>query len=100
MFGASLKDGCRNSNVKDLCDLTEDVVTRIEKGMTRWFGHLERINESRLTKQLHRVVYRQRYCELTPLGLRVATGGVTTVISHHLLSAVVIHSVACLLQTQ
>ncbi|GBP94150.1 hypothetical protein EVAR_78201_1, partial [Eumeta japonica] len=29
----------------------EDVVTRIESGTLRWFGHLERMNESRLKKQ-------------------------------------------------
>ncbi|GBP85578.1 hypothetical protein EVAR_64569_1 [Eumeta japonica] len=37
------------------CGLKEDVVTRVEKGMLRWFGHLERMNESRLTKQIYRV---------------------------------------------
>ncbi|CAD0206332.1 unnamed protein product [Chrysodeixis includens] len=31
----------------------KDVVTRIEKGMLKWFGHVERMNERRLTKQIY-----------------------------------------------
>jgi hypothetical protein len=29
----------------------EDVVTKIEKNMLRWFGHVERMDERRLTKE-------------------------------------------------
>ncbi|GBP89017.1 hypothetical protein EVAR_36611_1 [Eumeta japonica] len=32
----------------------ENVVTRVEKGVLRWFGHLERMNEGGLTKQIYR----------------------------------------------
>ncbi|GBP07978.1 Macrophage colony-stimulating factor 1 receptor [Eumeta japonica] len=46
-----LKDTCRNSDVRERCGFKEDVVTRIEKSM---FGHLERMNECRLTKQFYR----------------------------------------------
>ncbi|CAH1643265.1 unnamed protein product [Spodoptera littoralis] len=31
-----------------------DVVTRIEKGMLRWFGHVEMMDESRVTKEAYR----------------------------------------------
>ncbi|GBP23536.1 hypothetical protein EVAR_12817_1 [Eumeta japonica] len=34
--------------------LKEDVVTKVERSMLRWFGHLERMNESGLTKQIYR----------------------------------------------
>ncbi|GBP68865.1 hypothetical protein EVAR_46182_1 [Eumeta japonica] len=34
--------------------MLEEVVTRVEKGMLRWFDHLERMNESRLTKQIYK----------------------------------------------
>ncbi|GBP70680.1 hypothetical protein EVAR_88855_1 [Eumeta japonica] len=54
MCGVSRKDRCRNSDVRERCGLKEDVVTRVERGMLRWFGHLERMNESRLTKQIYR----------------------------------------------
>ncbi|GBO98611.1 hypothetical protein EVAR_162_1 [Eumeta japonica] len=35
-------------------DLKEDVVTKVERSMLRWFGRLGRMNESRLTKQIYR----------------------------------------------
>ncbi|GBP05046.1 hypothetical protein EVAR_3392_1 [Eumeta japonica] len=34
--------------------LKEDVTTRTESGMLRWFDHLERMNQSRPTKQIYR----------------------------------------------
>ena len=43
-----------NTVLRERCDLKADVVTRIEKGMLRWFGHLEIMNESRLTKEIYR----------------------------------------------
>ncbi|GBP39268.1 hypothetical protein EVAR_22675_1 [Eumeta japonica] len=52
--GLSLKDRCRNSDVRERCGLKEDVVARVEIGILRRSGHLERINECRLTKQIYR----------------------------------------------
>ncbi|GBP56665.1 hypothetical protein EVAR_12344_1 [Eumeta japonica] len=49
-----LKDRCTNSDVRERCGLKEDVVTGVEGGMLRWFGHLERMNESGLTKTIYR----------------------------------------------
>ncbi|GBP85668.1 hypothetical protein EVAR_99790_1 [Eumeta japonica] len=49
--GMSFKYRCRNSDARGRCALKEDVVTRAERGMLRRFGHLERVNESRQTKQ-------------------------------------------------
>ncbi|GBP19082.1 hypothetical protein EVAR_83395_1 [Eumeta japonica] len=54
MCGVSCKDSCRNNDVRKRCGLKEDVVTRVERDMLQWFGHLEWINESRLTKQMYR----------------------------------------------
>ncbi|GBP79407.1 hypothetical protein EVAR_61832_1 [Eumeta japonica] len=39
--------------------LKEDVVTRVERGMLWWFGHRERMNENRPTKQM----YRAKVCD-------------------------------------
>ncbi|GBP62731.1 hypothetical protein EVAR_56249_1 [Eumeta japonica] len=50
----SPKDRCRNSNVRERCDFKEDVVTRVATRMSPWFDHLEKTNESRLTKQIYR----------------------------------------------
>ncbi|GBP03576.1 hypothetical protein EVAR_101885_1 [Eumeta japonica] len=52
--GLSRKDRCRNSDVRERCGLKEDVVTRVERGMLWWFDHLERMNESRPTKQIYK----------------------------------------------
>ncbi|GBP05609.1 hypothetical protein EVAR_3078_1 [Eumeta japonica] len=52
--GVSQKDRCRNSDVRQRCGLKEDVVIRVERGMLRWFGQQERMNESGLTKQIYR----------------------------------------------
>ncbi|GBP69520.1 hypothetical protein EVAR_88421_1 [Eumeta japonica] len=52
--GVSQKCRCRNSDVRERCGLKEGIVTRVERGMLRWFGHLERINENRLIKQIYR----------------------------------------------
>ncbi|GBP90131.1 hypothetical protein EVAR_68630_1 [Eumeta japonica] len=53
MCRVSRKDRCRNSDVRQRCGLKEDVVTRVERGMLRWFGHLERMNESNPAKQIY-----------------------------------------------
>ncbi|GBP89022.1 hypothetical protein EVAR_36617_1 [Eumeta japonica] len=46
-------------DVQMRCGFKEGVVTRAERGILRWFGHLERMNEGRPTEQ----IYRARVCE-------------------------------------
>ncbi|GBP19459.1 hypothetical protein EVAR_15809_1 [Eumeta japonica] len=49
------RDRFGNSDVRERCSLKEDVVTKVEKDILRYFGgafvNPERMNESRLTKQ-------------------------------------------------
>ncbi|CAK1580205.1 unnamed protein product [Parnassius mnemosyne] len=54
MIGVKLSDRIRNSEIRKRCGLKEDVVTKIEKVMLRWFGHVERMNEERLTKKVYK----------------------------------------------
>ncbi|CAG9109123.1 unnamed protein product [Plutella xylostella] len=54
MLGVTLNDRLRNSFIREKCGLKEDVVTRVEKGMLRWFGHVERMNDERVTKEIYR----------------------------------------------
>ncbi|GBP84346.1 hypothetical protein EVAR_63837_1 [Eumeta japonica] len=54
MCGVSRKDRCRNSDLKERCVLKKDEVTKIEKGMLRWFRYLERMNGRRFMKQVYR----------------------------------------------
>jgi hypothetical protein len=52
MIGVKLSDRVRNDVIKEECGAKEDVVTKIEKNMLRWFSHVERMDERRLTKEI------------------------------------------------
>ncbi|GBP52459.1 hypothetical protein EVAR_39918_1 [Eumeta japonica] len=54
VFVESLKNRFRKSDVRERRGLKKDVMTGFEKGVLRWLGHLDRMNESRLTKQIYR----------------------------------------------
>jgi hypothetical protein len=47
------RDSARNEVIREECGIKEDVVTKIEMNMLRWFGHVERMNEKRLTKEIY-----------------------------------------------
>jgi hypothetical protein len=51
--GKNLNDRIRNECIRRECDMEEDVVTKIKKGMLRWFGHIERMDSERLTKKVY-----------------------------------------------
>jgi hypothetical protein len=53
MIGVKLSDSVRNEVIREECGVKEDVVTKIEKNMFRWFGHVERMDERRLTKETY-----------------------------------------------
>lgn len=50
----NVSDRVRNVVVWERYALKEDVVTRMEKGMPRWFGHWKRLNNRRLTIEIYR----------------------------------------------
>jgi exonuclease III len=52
MCGVRLIDRVRNVEIRRRCGLKDDVVTRIERGMLRWFGHVERMSDERMTKKI------------------------------------------------
>ncbi|KAF9790000.1 hypothetical protein SFRURICE_002365 [Spodoptera frugiperda] len=54
MCGVKLSDRVKNSVVREKCGLKDDLVTRIEKGMLRWFGHVERMDDNRFTKEVYK----------------------------------------------
>ena len=54
MSGIKLTDRVRNSVIREKCGLKESIVTRVEKGMLRWFGHVERMDEARICKQIYK----------------------------------------------
>ena len=53
MIDVKLSDRIKNCEIRERCGV-KDVVTKIEKGMLRWFGHVERMSERRLTKEIYK----------------------------------------------
>ena len=49
MCGVTLNDRLRNEVIRECCRVKEDG-TKVEKSMLGWFGHIERMSESRFTK--------------------------------------------------
>ena len=43
-----------NEVIRERCGVKEDVVTKFEKSMLRWFGYVERMSECRLTKGIYK----------------------------------------------
>ncbi|GBP51684.1 hypothetical protein EVAR_48307_1 [Eumeta japonica] len=72
--GVPRKDLCRNNDVRERCGLKEDVVTGVERGISRWVGHLEKMNESRLTKQINRANACDRKLPSVPRASRAGFG--------------------------
>ena len=53
----------RNERIRELCGVEKGVLERISESILRWFGHMERMDESRLVKRVYRgecVGYRGR----------------------------------------
>lgn len=50
--GVSRRDRIRNREVRERCEWRNGLVSRAEKGMLRWFGHLERMEEQRVVRRV------------------------------------------------
>merc|ERR1712002_1078060 len=46
-------DRVRNVDVRRRCDKNVGVVERMEQGVLRWFGHVERMGNERLVKRVY-----------------------------------------------
>ena len=66
MSGITLNDRVRNEVIRECCGLKEDVVTKVEKNMLRWFGRVDRMSERRLTKGIYVVDVSGKRREGTP----------------------------------
>jgi hypothetical protein len=44
MIGVKLSDRVRNDVIREECGVKEDIVTKIEKNILRWFSHVERMD--------------------------------------------------------
>src|SRR5678815_4693102 len=48
-------DKMRNERIRERCGVKKGVNERINESMLRWFGHVERMNDSRLVKRMYSV---------------------------------------------
>ena len=51
LCGVTLADQIRNEEIRRMAGLKESVIIKMHKGMLRWFGHVERMEDERLTKK-------------------------------------------------
>ena len=48
--GDTFADQIRNEEIRRMAGLKESVIIKMHKGMLRWFGHVERMDDERLTQ--------------------------------------------------
>ena len=48
-------DKMRNERIRELCGVNKGVNERINESTLRWFGHVERMNDSRLVSRMHSI---------------------------------------------
>ena len=53
LCGVTLADQIRNEEIRRMAGLKESVIIKMHKGMLRWFGHVERMEDERLTKKIY-----------------------------------------------
>ena len=53
MCGRTLRDRVRNADIREMCDSKKGVITSMKVNKLRWFGHIERMSDERLTKRIY-----------------------------------------------
>ena len=53
VFGYTRRDCVRNTLVYDECEIEKNAVRRVGVSQLRWFGHVERMSNDRLVKQVY-----------------------------------------------
>src|SRR5678815_191057 len=53
VLGVKRIDKMRNERIRELCGVKKGVKERINESTLRWFGQVERMNDSRLVKRMH-----------------------------------------------
>ena len=54
MCGISIRDRVRNEEVRKKVQVNEKLSERIDKRVLTWFGHVERMNDGRMTKRVYK----------------------------------------------
>ena len=45
-------DKVPNARIRQLCEVTKGLDEKIDEGVLRWFGHVERMENDRITKRM------------------------------------------------
>lgn len=48
--GVTLRDRIRNCMLRESFKMEDDIVSKIERAIFEWFGHVERMNDERIYK--------------------------------------------------
>ena len=48
----SRRDRVRNVRIREICNWNKSLVTRVEQGVLKWFGHVNRMDDERLARKL------------------------------------------------
>jgi hypothetical protein len=53
MIGVTLRDRIRKEEIRRRCGVDKTLSVSGEESVWRWFGHIERMEDARLTKKIH-----------------------------------------------
>ena len=53
LLGIMRMDRFMNARIKELCRVTKGVDERVDEGVLRWFGHVERMKSYRFAKRVY-----------------------------------------------
>ncbi|CAG4954309.1 unnamed protein product [Parnassius apollo] len=66
MCGVTLADRKRNEEIRNMAGLKDDLITKIDRGVLQWFGHVERRSEDRMVKKIYRAKVNIKRCRGRP----------------------------------
>ena len=52
LLGIRIMDKVPNARIRQLCGMTKGVDEKIDEGVLRWFGHVERMEDDRVFKRV------------------------------------------------
>ena len=53
LLGINMIDRAPNARISDLCGLKKGLDERIDEGVLKWFGHVERMKNERIAKRVY-----------------------------------------------
>ena len=53
LLGIKRMDKVTNTRIRELCGVTKGVDERIDEGVLRWFGHVEKMENVRIVKRVY-----------------------------------------------